>query len=166
MPLTYRNDSVSCGFSSKKCSSAITGSSSATAFPCPTGPGDGPPAKSASAALSVPKVIYCVRGAMTPPCGTLSRAMRLPSTICYGRFQPSFDVEKYPRAIRVLADRSHEQRRTDAIEEALDIQIQHPRITPASLPRHADRIERPTCWAGSHTSPGGSWAPPMARGTV
>ena len=24
----------------------------------------------------------------------------------------------------------------------LDIQIQHPRITPASLPRHADRIER------------------------
>jgi hypothetical protein len=42
----------------------------------------------------------------------------------------------------VLADCPHQQRGIDAIEEALDIQIQHPRITPASLPRHADRIER------------------------
>jgi hypothetical protein len=28
------------------------------------------------------------------------------------------------------------------IEEALDVEIQNPRVTPASLPRHADRIER------------------------
>jgi hypothetical protein len=28
------------------------------------------------------------------------------------------------------------------IEEALDVEIQNPLVTPASLPRHADRIER------------------------
>jgi hypothetical protein len=28
------------------------------------------------------------------------------------------------------------------IEEALDVAIQNPRIMPASLPRHPDRIER------------------------
>ncbi len=60
----------------------------------------------------------------------------------HGCLQPSFDVEKHPRAIRVLADCTLQQRGIDAIEEALDIQVQNPRITPASLPRDAQRIER------------------------
>jgi hypothetical protein len=42
----------------------------------------------------------------------------------------------------VFTDRSHQQIGVDTIEEALDVQIQNPRVTPASLPRHADRIER------------------------
>src|SRR5262245_33357651 len=59
----------------------------------------------------------------------------------YGGFQPSFDVEKHPRAIRVFADRTHQQIAVDSIEEALDVEIQNPRMTPATLPCHADRIE-------------------------
>ena len=80
---------------------------------------------------------------MTPPCGVpLSRATRLPSAICTGAFSHLFDVEKHPRAIRVLAHRPHQQIRIDAVEEALDVEIKNPVTTPASLPRHADRIER------------------------
>jgi hypothetical protein len=60
----------------------------------------------------------------------------------YGCLQPTFDVQKHPWAIRVFADRAHQQLGIDLIEEALDVEIQNPRITPASLPRHPDRIER------------------------
>jgi hypothetical protein len=60
----------------------------------------------------------------------------------HGRLQPSFDVEKHPRTVRVFADRTHQQIGIDSIKEALDVEIQNPRMAPASLPRHADRIER------------------------
>ena len=56
--------------------------------------------------------------------------------------QPSLDVHQHPRAPRVLAHRPHQQRPVDAVEEGLDIKIQDPPLTPASLPCHADRIER------------------------
>jgi site-specific DNA recombinase len=60
----------------------------------------------------------------------------------YGCLQPTFNVQKHPWAIRVFADRAHQQLGIDLIEEALDVEIQNPRVTPASLPRHPDRIER------------------------
>lgn len=60
----------------------------------------------------------------------------------HGRLQPSFDVEKHPRTVRVFADRTHQQVYVDAIEEVLDVKIKHPCVAPASLPRLADRIER------------------------
>ena len=49
---------------------------------------------------------------------------------------------KRPRAIGVLAHRPHQQFRLDAVKEGLDIEIKNPVMTPASLPRRADRIER------------------------
>jgi site-specific DNA recombinase len=57
-------------------------------------------------------------------------------------FQPSVDVQKRPRAIGVLAHCPHQQFRVNAVKEGLDIKIKNPVTTPASLPRHADRIER------------------------
>jgi hypothetical protein len=42
----------------------------------------------------------------------------------------------------VLAHRPHQQFRIDAVKEGLDIKIKNPITTPASLPRHADCIER------------------------
>src|SRR5688572_5027098 len=42
----------------------------------------------------------------------------------------------------MLAHSPHQQVRLDAIEERLDIEINDPVVTPASLPRHAYRIER------------------------
>jgi hypothetical protein len=42
----------------------------------------------------------------------------------------------------MLAHRPHQQFRIDAVKESLDIKIKNPVTTPASLPRHADRIER------------------------
>jgi len=42
----------------------------------------------------------------------------------------------------VLAHSPHQQVRFDAIKESLDIEIKNPVVTPASLPCHADRIER------------------------
>ena len=42
----------------------------------------------------------------------------------------------------MFADRTHQQVYVDAIEEVLDVKIEHPCVAPASLPRLADRIER------------------------
>jgi len=42
----------------------------------------------------------------------------------------------------VLAHRPHQQFRLDAVKEGLDIEIKNPVMTPASLPRRTDRIER------------------------
>ena len=112
-------------------------------IPLPTGPRDGPSAESANAI--VPSIEgYLLRSRSHDP--TLWRSSlprdEAPIRHLHGRFQPSFDVEKHPRAIRVFADRTHQQIGIDSVEEALDVEIQNPRITPASLPRHADRIER------------------------
>jgi len=42
----------------------------------------------------------------------------------------------------VLAHRTHQQVRVDAVKEVLDIEIKDPVMAPASLPRPVDRIER------------------------
>jgi len=42
----------------------------------------------------------------------------------------------------VLAHRPHQQFRFNAVKEGLNIKIKDPVTTPASLPCHADRIER------------------------
>src|SRR3990172_2000058 len=56
--------------------------------------------------------------------------------------QPSFDVQKHPRTIRMLAHCPHQQISRNAVEVVLDVQVKNPSIAPASLPRCADRIER------------------------
>ena len=59
-----------------------------------------------------------------------------------GRSQPSVEVKQHPRTVRMLAHRPHQQFPVDFIEEGFDVQIEHPVVTPAALPRHADCIER------------------------
>ena len=57
-------------------------------------------------------------------------------------FQPPFGVEKNPRAVRVLAHSPDQKRMIDVIEEAFDVQIQHPVTAPAALPCRADGLDR------------------------
>ena len=81
---------------------------------------------------------------MTPPCGVLSPSTtRLPSAICMGAFSHRLDVEKHPRAVRVFADRTHQQIRNRYCQRRLWMSRSRTHVmAPASLPRHADGIER------------------------
>ena len=63
------------------------------------------------------------------------------------RLQPSFNVQKHPLAIGVLAHCLHQKVRIDVVEESLDVEIKNPVVAPASLPRHTYRIERRFAWA-------------------
>ena len=48
------------------------------------------------------------------------------------RLQPTLDVEQHPRAVRVLAHRTHHQRVIDIIEKSFDVEIHHPVVPPAA----------------------------------
>jgi hypothetical protein len=68
---------------------------------------------------------------------------RLVTLLILGRrFQPPFHVEHYPRLRGVLTHRPHHQVVRDVVEEALDIQVQHPVIPPAPLPGSPHRLRR------------------------
>jgi hypothetical protein len=41
----------------------------------------------------------------------------------HGRFQPSFNVQKHPFAIRMLPHRPHQQIMIDTVEEAFNIEV-------------------------------------------
>jgi site-specific DNA recombinase len=115
-------------------------------IPAPTGSpdGGGPTSPPGGGRPSVGDPNYLLRTGSNNPALWRASLPRddTPIRHLYGCLQPSFDVQKHPRAIRVFADRTHQQIGIDAIEKALDIQIQNPRVTPASLPCHADRVER------------------------
>jgi site-specific DNA recombinase len=57
-----------------------------------------------------------------------------PGSVCrLGRcLQPALDVEQDPRAVRVLAHRTHHQWVIDIIEEPFDVEIHHPVVPPAA----------------------------------
>ena len=65
MASTYQNASVSCGFSSRKSLSVTTKSLSATPSPFPPEV-TARPHKGRTPLFPVPKVIFCVRGAISP----------------------------------------------------------------------------------------------------
>jgi hypothetical protein len=50
------------------------------------------------------------------------------------RPQPTLKVEEHPFAIRVSPHGPHQEFPIDVIEKALDVEIEHPVIVPASLP--------------------------------
>jgi hypothetical protein len=82
----------------------------------------------------------------TPPrCGVPSLPREAPILHLYGCLLPTFDVQKHPWAIRVLAYCAHLQLGIDLIEETLDVAIQNPRIVPGSLPRPPRRHRAPIC---------------------
>src|SRR3974377_1651462 len=62
MPSTCQSGSACCGFSSRKSSSAMTRSSSGTAFPCPRDQARRQEVRTLP--NPAPKVIFCVRGAI------------------------------------------------------------------------------------------------------
>src|SRR5215510_16188848 len=58
------------------------------------------------------------------------------------RLQPAFDVEQYPRTIRMMTDCFEQQLPIDAVEVAFYIDVEHPVIAPAALPCRAYSIDR------------------------
>ena len=52
-----------------------------------------------------------------------------------GRFQPALDVEQQPPAVRVLPDRTHHEAVIEIIEEAPDVQINDPVVSPGESRR-------------------------------
>ena len=82
-------------------------------------------------------------GLITPPCGVpLSRTMRLPSGICTGAFSHLSMYSSTHGHFVCLRTARISRFQLDTVEEGLDIKIQDPGVAPASLPCHADRIER------------------------
>src|ERR1700745_1957432 len=49
------------------------------------------------------------------------------------RFQPAFDVEQYPCAIRMVTDRPEQQLPINAVKESAHVEIEHPVVAPAAL---------------------------------
>src|SRR6266853_2247126 len=62
------------------------------------------------------------------------------------RFQPTFDVEQYPGAFRVLAYCPEKKLMIDTVEEAFDVDVHDPVVTPAPLACRPDRINRRAPW--------------------
>ena len=84
MASTYQNASVSCGFSSRKSLSVMTRSLFATPSLYPPEV-TARPHKGRTPLFPAPEVIFCVRGAITPPCGVPRvRAVRVPSSCSIG----------------------------------------------------------------------------------
>src|SRR5262249_59912271 len=72
-----------------------------------------------------------------------SRRVRHDATVLHlhWRLQPALDVEQRPRAVRMLADGSEHQLPIDAVEESLDVEIEHPAVAPTAPPTRAHGID-------------------------
>jgi len=80
-------------------------------------------------------------GLTTAPCGVpFSRWINCPSGMQTGALSQTLKVEEHPFAIRVSPHGPHQEFPIDVIEKALDVEIEHPVIVPASLPGHAEGI--------------------------
>src|SRR5664280_1560111 len=85
------------------------------------------------------------RAHYSPLRGPLLSAYQRAIRHAHRRPEPSFDVEQHPCAIGMTTHRSHQQLPIDVVEEAFDVEIEHPVMTPASLPCHSQCIvRRPT----------------------
>ena len=58
------------------------------------------------------------------------------------RLQPALDVQQHPRTVRMMTDGLEQKLPIDAIEEALDVEIEHPVVTPAALASLVHGIDR------------------------
>ena len=65
---------------------------------------------------------------------------QIPIRHAHGRPQPPFKVEQNPWAVRVPPYRSHQEVPIDFIEEALDVEVEHPVARPATLPGFDESI--------------------------
>ncbi len=62
------------------------------------------------------------------------------------RLQPPLDVKERPRARCMPPNRAHQEPMIDRLEKALDVEVQHPIVAPASLPGHAKGVFRRFSW--------------------
>src|SRR5438309_9941954 len=60
----------------------------------------------------------------------------------YRCLQPSFQIKKYPFAVGVSTHCQHQKTPVDFVEEALDVQIEHPIVIPTAASGHDQRIMR------------------------
>src|SRR6516164_694596 len=58
------------------------------------------------------------------------------------RFQPALNVKEHPRTVRMMADRREQKLPIDAVEEALDVEIEHPVVAPAALTSLMHGVDR------------------------
>jgi hypothetical protein len=73
-----------------------------------------------------------------------SRRPRHDATVphLHGRLHPTLDVEQRPGTVRMFANSPEHQLPIDAIEEAFDVEIEHPVVAPAALASRAHRVDR------------------------
>src|SRR3954469_8219541 len=64
----------------------------------------------------------------------------------YRRLQPSFQVKKYPFAVGMSTHGQHQETPVDLVEEALDVQIEHPIVIPTTASGHDQCIMRRFSW--------------------
>ena len=93
--------------------------------------------------------MFARSGEITPPCQVRSEHLSnltfgrrafvtshaRPVRSLGGRFQPALDVEQEPPAVRVFPDRTHHQVMIEIIEEASDVQINDPVVSPGESRR-------------------------------
>lgn len=66
----------------------------------------------------------------------------LPSSICTGTFSQRIDVEEHPRTARMMTDRLEQELPIDAVEEAFDVEIEHPVVAPTALTSLMHGVDR------------------------
>src|SRR3954468_17466952 len=64
----------------------------------------------------------------------------------YRRLQPPFQAEKDPFAVGVPTHGQHQKTPIDLVEEALDVQIEHPIMIPTTASGHDQRVVRRFPW--------------------
>ena len=62
------------------------------------------------------------------------------------RLQPTLDVEQLPRTVRVFTHGLEQQAPIDRVEEALDVDVEHPVAAPAPLARLTDCVDCRSAW--------------------
>src|SRR5215469_6102560 len=66
-----------------------------------------------------------------------------------GSFEPALNIEKHPRAIRMVANCLEQQRPIDAVKIALNVNIEHPVEPPAALSGLPEGVDRRSAGAVS-----------------
>ena len=87
---------------------------------------------------------YLLRSGSAHPALRRSRRARHDTAVLHlhRRLQPAFDIEQHPRTIRMVTDRPEHQLPVDAVEEALEVEIEHPVAAPTTLTSCAHGIDR------------------------
>src|SRR5947208_1453267 len=84
------------------------------------------------------------QGGADDPALRRSRHSRHDATILHlhRSLQPALDVKQHPWTVRMMTDRLEQKLPIDAVEEALDVEIEHPVVAPAALASLVHGIDR------------------------